>query len=227
MSSAVLRFMVRLQKMYAPTVHVLVAKSLFAYMLERLLKEHREPEAVNRGLFREGVWVGSLAITKLASPAQLKRFRPGPDLERTRRGVELYGAAAWYIFAGHVPSVRTEVADREGVIWIEIREDASKDAFYKIVVPEGVNTLYFVAGAYEGATATAFRLVGVEGEWFNMWRPLGGGGICGFYAPQSLAPSRVAEVVRSRSPEFFRVVSWDDSARFLRELINFEIPQPP
>ncbi len=222
--SEVYKLVLRLQKAFTPTVHVLVAKVLFAYMVSRIARERGDPRAVNTELFRQGVWGGSLAMLNLAPVDSLRRLWK-PDPGGVKRFIEVFGSAAWHIFAGHVPSLRTEVLDRRGIVWAEVEEVPGRDAFYKVEAPEGVNTFYFVAGAYEGATQTAYRLLGVEEQWVSMWRPLEGRGICGFYARRDLDPREVEEVVRNRKPEFFDLISWNDSAAMLEETLGFSIPR--
>jgi hypothetical protein len=222
--SEVYKIAFRLQKAFTPTVHVLVAKVLFTYMVTTVVRERRDPRAVNAELFRQGIWGGSLALLNLAPADTLRRlWKPEPS--GVAKFIEVLSSAAWYIFAGHMPSVRTEVLDERGIVWVEVEEAPGKDAFYKVEVPEGVNTLYFVAGAYEGATQTAYRLLGVEGQWLSMWRPLDTGGICGFHARRDLDPREVIEAAKRKRGSFFDLISWNDSASMLEEVLGVSIPR--
>jgi len=222
--SEIYKIALRLQKAFAPTVHVLVAKVLFTYMVTTIVRERKDPKAVNTELFRQGLWSGSLAMLNLAPVDSLKRLWK-PDPGGVARFIEVFGSAAWHIFAGHMPGLRTEVLDKRGVVWVEVEEVPGKDAFYKVEAPEGVDTLYFVAGAYEGATQTAYRLLGVEEQWLSLWRPLEGRGICGFYARRDLDLKEVEEAVKRKKPGFFDLISWNDSASMLEETLGISIPR--
>lgn len=225
MSSEIAKLALRLQKMLVPTVHVLVPKVLFTYMVSTIVREQGKAESVNRELFRQGVWSGSTALLNLTSPSALRGLWPKEGhVKGVQRFIEVYGSAAWNIFAGYLPRVATEAVDERGFVWARIVENPEKDAFYKVTTPEGVNTLYFIAGAYEGATLTAFRVLGVEREWYSMWRPTRDG-IAGYYARNTLQPAEVKGYVSQREPAFFSLVKWEDSVAFASELIGYEIPK--
>ncbi|ABL78598.1 hypothetical protein Tpen_1200 [Thermofilum pendens Hrk 5] len=225
MATEIARILMRIQKHFAPTVHVLVPQMLFAYMVSSVAREVSSPSEVNKALFRNGVWSGTIAMTRMAKPEDLsalwpRRFDPG----KLAGFVKVFGEGAWYIFAGHLPRLNAKpVAD--GVLWITIEEGEGKEAFYSIEVPEGVNVFYFLAGAYEGATQTAFRMLGEEERWISMWRPLPGGrGIHGFYALREIGAERIVEAAINADRDFFSTVSWEDSSRFAEELLGVKFP---
>lgn len=227
MSFELAKLALRLQKTSAPTVHVLVPKFLLAHTLAQIVRERGEPAAVNKELFRLGILLGSLAVTKLASPASLRRFwPPKADAVRVAKFVKLLGGAAWWTLAGHIPSVKADAVDRRGLVWAEVREAPRRDAFYKIAAPQGVNVLFLMAGAYEGVVQEAFRAMNVEGEWHSFWRPLGGEGVCGFCAHRSVPAAEVIEAAEARREDFFKTVSWSDSAVYLEELLGARVAQP-
>ncbi|MEM0335770.1 MAG: hypothetical protein QXT33_05160 [Thermofilum sp.] len=224
MSSEIAKLALRFQKMMFPTVHVLVPKVLFTYLVSSVLREHGDPADANRELFKHGVWSGSTALLHLSSPSALRSLWPKDGrAEGVQRFIEVYGQAAWNIFAGYLPRVSTEAVDKRGFVWALIEENPDKAAFYKVATPEGVDPLYFIAGAYEGATLTAFRLLEVEREWYSMWRPVKGG-IAGFYARKTLQVAEVVNYATRRNPSFFELVKWGDSALFAAELLGYEVP---
>jgi len=202
-------------------VRTAVKKFLFAHMLAGLPKG-----AVERELFRQGVLLGSLVAAALAPPALRSLWPREADASRVARFVRLVGYTVWYALVDQVPSVRAEPLDARGLVWAEVRGDPGEDAFYRLELPLEVGTLFFVAGAYEGALQEALRLVGAEGEWYSLWRPLGGEGVCGFCSRREIPAAEVAAAVERRCGSFFRVVGWGDSAAYLRELLGFEVPSP-
>jgi hypothetical protein len=227
-SVEIAKALVRLRKMLQPTVHVLVPQVLFSYLISTVTRERRSPQEVNRELFRLGVWGGSLAMLKLAKPEELARFWPKSfDAGKLGGHIKLFGSAAWYIFAGHMPAIRTE-ARAPKLVWVNLEESPGKDAFYKVETPEGVSVWYFLAGAYEGATLTSFRMLGEEERFLAMWRPLPGrNGLEGYYALREVGSAEIARACVEADPEFFSVVSWEDSARFAEELLGVKIPPIP
>jgi hypothetical protein len=227
-SVEIAKALVRLRKMLQPTVHVLVPQVLFSYLISTVTRERRSPQEVNRELFRIGVWTGSLAMLKLAKPSDIARFLPDTfDADIIGDGIKLVGSAAWYIFAGHMPTIKTEIKAPK-FLWINLMESPGKDAFYKIETAEGVNVWYFLAGAYEGAALTAFRMLRKEELYLAMWRPLpSGNGLEGYYALREVGSAEIARACVDADPEFFSVVSWEDSARFAEELLGVKIPPIP
>jgi hypothetical protein len=225
MSAEIARFLLRFQKMFQPTVHVLVPQVLFTYMVSDISQKSPSPSLANKELFRIGVWSGSIAMLKLAKPGDLASFWPKSfDAEKLSNFVRIFGSAAWYLFAGHLPKISTE-KKLEKVLWIELREISGKESFYKIEVPEGINVWFFLAGAYEGATLTAFRMLGEEENYLSMWRPLeSGDGIEGYYASREINPNDIARICIDSNVDFFNIVSWEDSSLFAEQLLGLKIP---
>lgn len=221
MSREMAKLAFRLQKAFAPTVHVLLPKVLFTSLVAQLVKESGDSLSACRELFKRGVQAGSLAVTSLASAASLKRFWPDKDDPRSVASyAELVCEAFWQIFVGHKPRVKASVLDERGLVWVEI--EAAGDAFYNVVAPPGVNTLYFVAGMLEGAFETMFSIIGVEREWRSMWRTLDSRGVCGFIAGRGV-PQPVAErLVEARQPSFFRLIDWGQSVAIAEEMFGIE-----
>lgn len=225
MSRELAKLAFRLQKAFAPSVHVLVPKILFTMVVSQIAKDKEDAISACRELFKQGVWAGSIAATHLASSASLKRFWPEkPDPRAVADYTEVLGCALWQIFVGRTPRARTAVLDEKGLAWVEFEEAPGEDAFYKIIAPSDVNTVFFVAGMLEGAFQTVFRIVEAEAEWFSMWRPLDGEGVCGFLAKRSLSPTDVEREIESRRPGFFRIVDWGQSLALARDLIGSTIP---
>lgn len=225
MSAEIARFLLRFQKMFQPTVHVLVPQVLFTYMVSDISRKNPSPSLANKELFRIGVWSGSIAILKLAKPSDLASFWPKSfDAEKLSNFFRVFGSAAWYIFAGHMPKISIEKKS-EKILWLELRENPGKEAFYKIEVPEGINVWFFLAGAYEGATLTAFRMLGEEENYLTMWRPLkSGDGIVGYYASREINPGEIARICIDSNADFFSIVSWEDSSLFAEQLLGLKIP---
>lgn len=224
MSRELAKLAFRLQKAFAPTVHVLLPKILFTIMVSQIAKGEEDAISACRELFKQGVWAGSIAVANLASSASLRRFWPEkPDPRAVADYAEVFGRALWQIFVGHAPRVKTAVLDERGLAWVEF-EEAGGDAFYKIIAPADVNTAFFVAGMLEGAFQTAFRVVEAEAEWFSMWRPLDGEGVCGFLANRSLSTTEIERAVESKKPGFFRVVDWEQSLALAKDLLGAGVP---
>ncbi|MEM0459710.1 MAG: hypothetical protein QXZ31_07550 [Thermofilaceae archaeon] len=213
----------KLQKAFAPSVHIIVPKILFTLVVKEVVKEKGDEVSACKELFRQGVWAGSLAVTNLASLASLMKFWPGKDDPHGVAGyAEMIGGAFWRLFVGHGPRVKTEVLDDKGLVWAEVTEAPGADAFYKVIAPAGVDTLFFVSGMYEGAFQTILNLVGAAGGWIAMWRPLGSRGVCGFLGKLDLPPSEAAKLIEAKCPSFFRIIDWDQSVAFTNELLGVE-----
>jgi hypothetical protein len=194
-------------------------------MVSDIFQKNPSPSLANKELFRIGVWSGSIAMLKLAKPGDLASFWPKSfDAEKLSTFVRVFGSAAWYLFAGHMPKISTG-KKLEKVLWIELREISGKESFYKIEVPEGINVWFFLAGAYEGATLTAFRMLGEEENYLSMWRPLkSGDGIEGYYASREINANDIARICIDSNVDFFSIVSWEDSSLFAEQLLGLKIP---
>jgi hypothetical protein len=194
-------------------------------MVSDISQKNPSPSLANKELFRIGVWSGSIAMLKLAKPGDLASFWPKSfDAEKLSTFVRVFGSATWYLFAGHMPKVSTE-KKLEKVLWIELREISGKESFYKIEVPEGIDVWFFLAGAYEGATLTAFRMLGEEENYLSMWRPLkSGDGIEGYYASREINANDIARICIDSNVDFFSIVSWEDSSSFAEQLLGLKIP---
>jgi hypothetical protein len=225
MATEIAGMFLRLQKMFQPTVHVFVPQMLFSYMVSTVVKERPSPTEANRELFRLGLWGGSVAMLKFSKTINPKDIWPKSfDVGKFTSYAKLNHGGAWYLFAGHMPEINVEARGQK-FIWITLRELPGKETFYKIETPEGVDVWYFLAGSYEGAALTLLRLVGEEEKYFTMWRPLPSrDGIEGFYAIRDLGPAEVIRTCNDLDPGFFKLVSWEDSAKFAEELFGIKIP---
>jgi len=203
----------------------LIPKVLFAHVASEIAARCGSPADVNRELHRLGVGAGDLVAVTLAALTHLKRLWPaGGDPRGVAEFSRLVFHSAWLAVAGHEPDVSVEVAEG-GLVWVELRERAGEDAFYKIVAPEGVNPLYFAAGVIEGCAQVVLKAVG--SGWFSLWRPLERVGVRGFLSSAARPAEEVAKAVEARAPGFFGDVAWAESAKALEEVLGLRIPVPP
>ena len=215
----------RLGRALAPAPHALVPKVLFAHVVAEVAARCGNPAEVNRELHKLGVGAGDLVAVTRAAMTHLKRvWPPDGDPRRVAEFSKLAFPSAWLTVTGRKPETSVEVRDG-GLVWMELREKPGEDAFYKIVAPEGVNPLCFVAGVLEGYAQTVLRVVGAG--WFSLWRPLERAGVRGFLSSSAKPAEEVARAVKARAPDFFRNVSWEDSARALEEVLGVRVPTPP
>lgn len=200
----------------SPAARYLIPKILFAHVVAEVVGRCASPMEANRELFKLGVGAGDLVAAVTAAPTHLKRlWPPGGEPGRVAEFSKLVFSSAWLNLTGRAPTVRAEVLSG-GLVWIELEEKPGGDAFYKIVVPEGVNPLYFAAGVLEGYAQMVLRAL--KAGWFSFWRPLELKGACGFLASSTKAAEEVASAVESKAPHFFRDVAWEDSAKVLEEI---------
>ena len=167
MAAEIASLLSRIQKAFQPTVHVLVPQMLFSYMISKVVKEHPSPVEANKELFKLGLWGGSVALLEFSKSIDLKKIWPKSfDFNKFSSYAKIADRGAWYLFAGHMPKINIEASGSK-LIWVTLREDPRKEAFYKIEVPEGVSVWYFLAGSYEGSVLTLLRLVGEEEKYFT------------------------------------------------------------
>jgi len=203
----------------------LVPKIFFAHVVAEVTARCTSPQEVNRELFKLGVSAGDLVAVVTAVPTHLKRMWPsGGEASKVVGFSRWVFSSAWHTITGRPPTVRAEVLG-DGLVWIELEEKPGEDAFYKIVVPEGVNPLYFAAGALEGCAQAFMRALGVD--WFSFWRPLGRRGARGFLSVSAKVGEEVASTIVSRAPDFFADITWEDSVKALDEALGARVPQAP
>jgi len=231
MKEALVEFAAKLQKKFAPTVHVLIAKLLFTMFLGELQTRLSSPEEINRELHKYGVWIGSRCMAQLAKPEDLEKIHPrDQEPHKVARGMSLYGRLAWYLFAGHLPTLETEVIETENgaVIKGVLKPDPEKDYFIRGVVSmKGVNLFYFTSGAYEAAAQMGFQMLNIDNLWWSVWRPLKQEeGLVGFYIWRKVPVEKAVKIIEENAPWFFETVSLEDSAKYLKEYLGVSIPVP-
>ncbi|RLE93320.1 MAG: hypothetical protein DRN04_07525 [Thermoprotei archaeon] len=229
MKELVVELAAKLQKKFAPTVHVLIAKLLFTMFLAEVQGRLSSPDEINKELHKYGAWIGSRCMAQLAKPEDLEKIHPrNQEPCKVARGMSLYGRLAWYLFAGHLPTLETEIIEAEKGVLIKgvLKPDPEKDYFIKGVVSmKGVNLFYFTSGAYEAAAQMGFKMLNIDNLWWSVWRPLEGEeGLIGFYVWRRVPVEKAVEVIEKNAPWFFKTVSLEDSAKFLREYLGASIP---
>jgi len=203
----------------------LVPKILFAHVVAEVTARCASPQEVNRELFKLGVSAGDLVAVVTAAPTHLKRIWPsGGEASKVAGFSKWVFSSAWLTLTGRIPTAKAEVLS-DGLVWVKLEEKPGEDAFYNIAVPEGVNPLYFAAGALEGCAQVVLRVLGAD--WFSFWRPLGRRGACGFLSSSAKAAEEVASAIASRAPDFFEDATWEDSVKALDEALGARVPQPP
>lgn len=215
----------RLGRALAPVPRTLVPKVLFAHVVAEVAARCASPAEVNRELHRLGIGAGDIVAVTQATLTLLNRaWPPDGDPRRVAEFSKLVFPDAWLALGDREPEARVEVAEG-GLVWVELGEGPGGDALYKIATPEGVNPLYFAAGVLEGCAQVILGAVG--SGWFSFWRPLGQAGVCGFLSSSARPAEEVARAVGARAPNFFRDVSWEDSAKALDEVLGARVPQAP
>ena len=219
------RLAFKLGRAMSPAARCLVPKILFAHVVAEVTARCASPREVNRELFKLGVGAGDLVAVVTAAPTHLKRMWPsGGEASRVAGFSKWVFSSAWLTLTGRPPTVKAEVSG-DRLVWVELEERPGEDVFYKIVVPEGVNPLYFAAGALEGCAQAVLRVLGAD--WFSFWRPLGRRGARGFLSSSAKAAEEVASAIVSRAPDFFADVTWEDSVKALDEALGARAPIAP
>ena len=217
----------RMQKsLKTPTSHIIIPRLLLSLLIAELRNRITDPREVNRELHKLGVWVGSRCMAVLAKRKDLEKVHPrDQNPEGTARGLSVYAKAAWYLFAGHFPTIETKIIELEKGFLIRgvLKPDPGKDHIFKgIVSPTGISSLYLAAGAYEAATSFAFKTLEIDNLWFSLWRPREEG-LVGFYIWHEAPLNLAVEEIKREYPDFFDVVSLEDSDRFLKEYLGVRI----
>ncbi|RLE98285.1 MAG: hypothetical protein DRJ63_07960 [Thermoprotei archaeon] len=229
MKKALAWLLARIQKSTGmPTVHIAVPKILLTVLLAELQRKLSSPREINRTLHKYGIWGGSICLVSMARPEDLQKIFPRDHrVEKVADFMEIYGKIAWYLFAGHMPSMEIKIIklSKGPALKGTIISDPRKETFVKdILSPRGVSPYYVCSGAYEAATAIAFRILKVDNKWWSVWRPLlDKEGLVGFYIWKENPVNEVVEIIEKEEPHFFKDVTLEDSAQYIKSYIGVDI----
>ena len=211
----------------APTVHAMVPRLLLSVLVAELRRRLPDAAAVNRELHRYGFWMGDRFMAVMAKKSDLELVFPRDGRPRGMAdGMRVYGAVAWYLFAGHFPEMEVRVVELEGGSAVSgvIRVEEGRDyIFTRVLSVEGVNPFYVASGAYEAATMLAFRMLELEDRWWTLWRPLGRGGIAGYYVERGVPVEELAAYAEEEHPGFFGDVPVEVTLRLFKEYLGVEV----
>lgn len=225
---SIVRAIVRRRMRGIKKVSIVVPEIFFAYIVRDMWSKYRDPEVVNRELYRMGAWVGPQALYRLADPASLERLFPADgNLEGVANYMELMAAIAFEVYCAVKPTVTVQIVEKdEKVVYGVLEMPEGEDSFFtEIDAPEGVNPLFFVAGAYDTATQAAFAAMERAKGFYGFWRPKGERAMAGFYIPPRAEFEKALKTIEEVEPKFFKTITLKLTVDVLINYAGY--PPPP